>query len=468
MLNLDPTLEQRSAMSLLEPRLADLRAGFGGYSFGGPGISGLPPSPLLPLWRAPPPGPPVSLCTIPSCQCALSVSRSYLSAPDLYDYPAYSAYSAAYSWYLKSAQDSLYKGLPPMGRPSPLHDRTPLSGSPPAPPMEHSDHRASPGKLLPTKISKHERVKAWLEVSTRPPKYEKESSHPVNGTTHRVVRSVTPPDYHEAISGEGYQRASYLSSHGGLRTPPPHPPPRYPHPPVDLHHEAPLNLSLSNPGERQGRSASPLSRPSVITCATVPERRYDSASNGSLSPSGKDSEEHFRRSLGHKYPQFLVKSQSVTPSPPPPPPAISHAISHILPPSPRERTASPVANRTSPPETNGHKNVSITGSVDDHFARALGDSTWSALKAKTGPGEPPEPGSVDDHFTKALGDTWLKLKAEKDPAPRSQGGASHQFSLPHGMPQPLGRPGPTSLPHQLPQRPTSASPPSHHSPIIST
>ena len=78
--------------------------------------------------------------------------------------------------------------------------------------------------------------------------------------------------------------------HANLRSPPPHPPPRYP---VDLHSpsEGPLNLSISNSshGERGSGSHSPSqSRPSVITCATPADRRYELGSNGSCSPSRKD------------------------------------------------------------------------------------------------------------------------------------------------------------------------------------
>lgn len=55
-------------------------------------------------------------------------------------------------------------------------------------------------------------------------------------------------------------------------------------------------------------------------------------------------EEHFRRSLGKNY-----------------------------------KEAEPVSN-----------SVSITGSVDDHFAKALGDA-WLQLKAQGGGHQPPEP-----------------------------------------------------------------------------
>lgn len=56
----------------------------------------------------------------------------------------------------------------------------------------------------------------------------------------------------------------------------------------------------------------------------------------------------------------------------------------------------------------------LTGSVDDHFARALGDQMWTEIKARTEP-QPLDSlsGSVDAHFAKALGAAmWKKLKAE--------------------------------------------------------
>ncbi|KAF4077822.1 hypothetical protein AMELA_G00192470 [Ameiurus melas] len=102
-------------------------------------------------------------------------------------------------------------------------------------------------------------------------------------------------------------------------------------------------------------------RPSVITCAPASNRTC-SLSNCHMSPHGFSStenniksktnantvcdpviEEHFRRSLGNIYREPEVASNS----------------------------------------------VSITGSVDDHFAQALGD-TWLQIKAKGGGSRSPE------------------------------------------------------------------------------
>lgn len=55
-------------------------------------------------------------------------------------------------------------------------------------------------------------------------------------------------------------------------------------------------------------------------------------------------------------------------------------------------------------------------SVDDHFAKALGD-TWRQIQTsrlkeneKT---QTATKGGVDDHFSKALGDTWKKIQNPK-------------------------------------------------------
>ena len=83
-------------MSLLEPRLTDLRAGFNGYGFSG---SLSVPSPnVMPLWR-PTAGPPVSWCTIPNCSCSLPLSARPYFLSDLYKY----SYSYGWPWYLKTA-----------------------------------------------------------------------------------------------------------------------------------------------------------------------------------------------------------------------------------------------------------------------------------------------------------------------------------------------------------------------------
>ncbi|KAF4792666.1 vestigial like family member 4 [Turdus rufiventris] len=125
---------------------------------------------------------------------------------------------------------------------------------------------------------------------------------------------------------------------------------------VDAARTVGISASLSSVERQQNR-------PSVITCASANNRNCNlshcpiahSACSGAAyrRPSSSTTacdpvvEEHFRRSLGKNY-----------------------------------KEPEPVAN-----------SVSITGSVDDHFAKALGD-TWLQIKAaKDGVGSSPEPAS---------------------------------------------------------------------------
>jgi len=91
-------------------------------------------------------------------------------------------------------------------------------------------------------------------------------------------------------------------------------------------------------------------------------------------------------------------------------------------------------------EKNSATNISsVAGTVDDHFAKSLGGATWNRIKetidvtqeggVASGCGQDmrqvsvssvssassaSSPGSVDDHFAKALGDTWFKIKADSE------------------------------------------------------
>ncbi|XP_053377781.1 transcription cofactor vestigial-like protein 4 isoform X2 [Mercenaria mercenaria] len=372
----------------------------------------------------------------------------------------------------KKAQDPLYKGVP-LPPPAPPSIDGPSVLTPTPEHVDHLDSRSSFGKELPSKMSMHERVKKWLEVS-KPPKYEKEHHklHKQISSESAIHRNSSPsPDHYRNGEPQPYNLHNFLPSHSTMHSPPARPPPCYPHSRVELHspHEGPLNLTMnsSGNGNNAGSHSPTQSRPSVITCTTLPDRRYETNSNGSSSPSRKESstdicdpaiEEHFRRSLGKHYPEYLTKNPSVTPSPPP-------TLSQTLPVAPPRQSSPGVTMTSSPPAAN--KNVSITGSVDDHFARALGGSTWLALKSKNDQPEVPAPNSVDDHFAKALGDTWLRLKDKKE-QPRGPG--AHPFPLSHPIPHPLPHPIPRahSLPHPVPQRPTSPSSQSHSGPLLST
>ena len=71
----------------------------------------------------------------------------------------------------------------------------------------------------------------------------------------------------------------------------------------------------------------------------------------------------------------------------------------------------------------------LAGSVDDHFARALGGETWNQIKSQKEPSNVDmSPNSVDDHFAKALGDTWFKIKAQKEGSKSPQSSRSNSSS----------------------------------------
>lgn len=50
------------------------------------------------------------------------------------------------------------------------------------------------------------------------------------------------------------------------------------------------------------------------------------------------------------------------------------------------------------------------GTVDDHFAKALGNKTWNKLKNDD---KSPTDSDVDDHFAKALGATWHQIQSQR-------------------------------------------------------
>lgn len=117
-------------------------------------------------------------------------------------------------------------------------------------------------------------------------------------------------------------------------------------------------------------------------------------------------DEHFRRSLGDDYMSLFKKNgEKIGASPPPKPNTEDRASSPIQfkndePPKPSKIIAMEVDD--------------ASVSVDDHFAKALGD-TWkqiqnSRLKETE---RMASTKGVDDHFSKALGDTWKKLQSSK-------------------------------------------------------
>lgn len=288
------------------------------------------------------------------------------------------------------------------------------------------ESQESTNKELPTKIQKQERLKERQGLS-QTLNFDKE--HGVKylsksrcAGTQTQISSVDPelPLYLNGGRPDPAQLDSYAAAHHAMLLQANQlmrergSPPRYPS--VESH-DTPLNLSLSNSASSSQNStySSHVSRPSVITCAPTVERGQQklspSVSPQSLpSPSRREVrtelcdpaiEEHFRRSLGHNYSDFVSSKLSPkTPTLPSPTAPYQHPLPQIPP--------------ETKPQTQNVTNVSITGSVDDHFAKSLGNSTWTALKSKKDPVNELFTGSVDDHFAKALGDTWLRIKAEKE------------------------------------------------------
>lgn len=128
---------------------------------------------------------------------------------------------------------------------------------------------------------------------------------------------------------------------------------------------------------------------------------------GSMSMCDPVIDEHFRRSLGDDYMNLFKKNtegQSVQPGPKP---------------NTKDRASSPIQFKAEePPKPAKIIAMEVDDaslSVDDHFAKALGD-TWRQIQTsrlKESEKTQSVKGGVDDHFSKALGDTWKKIQSSK-------------------------------------------------------
>lgn len=118
-------------------------------------------------------------------------------------------------------------------------------------------------------------------------------------------------------------------------------------------------------------------------------------------------DEHFRRSLGDDYMALFHKKsapETVQPAPKP---------------STKDRASSPIqfhkVESPKPAKIIAMEVDDASLSVDDHFAKALGD-TWKQIQTSRLKGDEKKAtqssskGGVDDHFSKALGDTWKKIQ----------------------------------------------------------
>lgn len=295
------------------------------------------------------------------------------------------------------------------------------------------DSRQSPNKELPTKILKHDRVKDRQDIAQT---LNFDRSHTILLTNKRCAGTQTqfssfelPPEGEVVVITDTYrqqhppQRPMVSSCH--VQSNPV---------PIDMDTEnVPLNLSVSNNCNNNNNtnnnnnnnnscltSSSLISsqqqqlRPSVIT-STFTNRYYpnvnsygqsNSPTRRELTSGMSDPEEHFRRSLGKDYQKFNQQQQQQQQQPSP----VESLTKQIL-----EQSVS-VGSSDSEPDNLCNRRLILLStqdngpSVDDHFAKSLGNSTWSAIKAK----RDESTDSVDDHFTKALGDTWHRIKAEKE------------------------------------------------------
>lgn len=183
-------------------------------------------------------------------------------------------------------------------------------------------------------------------------------------------------------------------------------PPEYP----GSKHEVPIDMRL-----RARPAPPPYIRPSVIT------KNSDSPPPGSMSMCDPVIDEHFRRSLGDDY-MNLFKKNNEDSQPGPKPNTKDRASSPIQfkleePPKPAKIIAMEVDDASL--------------SVDDHFAKALGD-TWKKLQSsRLKDNEKPNPskGGVDDHFSKALGDTWKQIQSAKHKLDADNGKSRDQTKI---------------------------------------
>lgn len=112
-------------------------------------------------------------------------------------------------------------------------------------------------------------------------------------------------------------------------------------------------------------------------------------------------DEHFRRSLGNDYMNLFKKNSEAPPTKP----------------STEDRASSPIHfnEQHKPTKIIAMEVDDASVSVDHHFAKALGDTTWkqiqnSRLKETE---KTTSTKHVDEHFSKALGDTWKKIQSSK-------------------------------------------------------
>ncbi|GFO07457.1 transcription cofactor vestigial-like protein 4 [Plakobranchus ocellatus] len=278
------------------------------------------------------------------------------------------------------------------------------STEPPPPPPYYTTHDTIPHDTIVS--GQHHHLNNHTYPHPPPPLHSFYSQ--AHATTTISSTEHTHPSQHPHANGS--RDAAHPSSSTSSSTSPasyfPLPLSSHPQqasPYTDVQH-APLNLSLSNTTTTSkpinGARQSPATNSRTPNTSSGYQQRHASVEHSFNSPMSQEDEsieEHFRRSLGKCYPEQPTPTGSVSP---PPPPAQAPAVA--------KAAASPI-NPVSL-QSAGEKICS----VDDHFARALGDQMWTEIKARSE--VVPLDGltdTVDAHFAKALGaNMWKKLKAE--------------------------------------------------------
>ncbi|CAH1785184.1 unnamed protein product [Owenia fusiformis] len=309
------------------------------------------------------------------------------------------------------------------------------------------DARSSPTKHLPTKMYKYQRHIGRTELP-QSLNFDPERTQQFNikkcagtQTAGTQTQFTTFPDGYQPTAPQALPQSSRLYVNPSYLPPPPLATTSYltlptatmtttvtshrrhsndtpPLSPEALSPTGPLNLSMQNMQTNSNTDTHSQSeknhRKSVITCAPLKDDITINTSRGitSVEFCDPDIEEHFRRSLGARYTEIRSKPSSPTPS---------------------GRTPSP----TSVTSPSLHQ-VSISGSVDDHFKKALGENTWSKINHEQEDSLNMKMDSVDDHFAKALGTTWLKIKDKA-----GSGESSPSNSPPPTHSPPLSRPPPS-------------------------
>ncbi|XP_071816809.1 uncharacterized protein [Apostichopus japonicus] len=235
-----------------------------------------------------------------------------------------------------------------------------------------------PSKELPSRINRQRRSAERRELS-QALHHDISTSSVASSTKCAATQTIISTVRHEANEFVGIPSlnpafpppsSSSLVSHIPLGSPPP---PMHPAFILDMRQQSRPSVinkapSTSKDHHQDGRENGHVDRENRrngLRNSRLENFHVDAAA-GKPSEVCDEIEEHFRRSLGQNYRE--EKPLGVSPS---------RSPVEVMPLTPPASASLPA---TSPP-------VSISGSVDDHFAKALGDK-WSRIKTEMEPGAP--------------------------------------------------------------------------------